>query len=76
MSALLGDYAASPVGIDLGHIVTLPSIFAGSLAAGLAGFAFSAIAGALLFHWLTPVEAVPLLLACSVTTQLFSIATL
>jgi hypothetical protein len=76
MSALLGDYAASSLGVDLGHIVMLLSIFAGSLAAGLAGFAFSAIAGALLFHWLTPVEAVPLLLACSVTTQLFSITSL
>ena len=57
-------------------IVTLLSIFAGSLAAGLAGFAFSAISGAILFHWLTPLEAVPLLLACSITTQLVSIARL
>jgi hypothetical protein len=57
-------------------IVTLLSIFAGSLAAGLAGFAFSAISGAILFHWLTPLEAVPLLLACSMTTQLVSIARL
>ena len=57
-------------------IVTLLSIFAGSLAAGLAGFAFSAISGAILFHWLTPLEAVPLLLACSITTQLISIARL
>ncbi|HEX5211508.1 MAG TPA: sulfite exporter TauE/SafE family protein [Pseudolabrys sp.] len=76
MSALLSDHAVSPLGIDLGYIITLLSIFAGSLAAGLAGFAFSAIAGALLFHWLAPVEAVPLLLACSVTTQLFSITSL
>jgi uncharacterized membrane protein YfcA len=52
------------------------SVFVGSLAAGLAGFAFSAIAGAMLFHWLDPVDAVPLLLACSVTTQLFSISKL
>ncbi len=62
-----------------GHItliVTMLSIFFGSLAAGLAGFAFSAIAGAMLFHWLAPVEAVPLLLACSITTQLFSISKL
>jgi uncharacterized membrane protein YfcA len=52
------------------------SVFAGSLAAGLAGFAFSAIAGAMLFHWLTPIDAVPLLLACSITTQVFSISRL
>jgi uncharacterized protein len=57
-------------------IVTFVSIFVGSLAAGLAGFAFSAVTGALLFHWLTPSAAVPLLLACSITTQLFSISAL
>ncbi len=57
-------------------IVTVFSIFAGSLAAGLAGFAFSAISGAILFHWLAPIEAVPLLLACSITTQLLSITRL
>ena len=57
-------------------IVTMVSIFLGSLAAGLAGFAFSAIAGGLLFHWLDPVDAVPLLLACSVTTQLLCITRL
>lgn len=55
---------------------TVLAMFAGSLAAGLAGFAFSAIAGAMLLHWLPPVDAVPLLLACSITTQLFSISTL
>lgn len=54
----------------------LPLHFFGSLAAGLAGFAFSAIAGAMLFHRLEPIEAVPLLLACSITTQLLSITRL
>jgi uncharacterized membrane protein YfcA len=56
--------------------VTFLAIFFGSLAAGLAGFAFSAIAGAMLFHRLAPIEAVPLLLACSITTQLLSITRL
>jgi uncharacterized membrane protein YfcA len=56
--------------------VTFLSIFFGSLAAGLAGFAFSAIAGAMLFHRLEPIEAVPLLLACSITPQLLSITRL
>jgi len=55
---------------------TLAAIFAGSLVSGLAGFAFSAISGAILLHWLSPTQAVPLLLACSITTQLFSIAKL
>ena len=57
-------------------VATLFAIFAGSLAAGLAGFAFSAITGALLFHVLAPIDAVPLLLACSITTQLLSISKL
>jgi uncharacterized membrane protein YfcA len=66
--------AISPATITLA--VTFLSIFFGSLAAGLAGFAFSAIAGAMLFHRLAPIEAVPLLLACSITTQLLSITKL
>jgi uncharacterized protein len=67
---------ASILSANLGLIGTLLSIFIGAMAAGLAGFAFSAIAGALIFHWLDPIEAVPLLLACSITTQLFSISRL
>ena len=76
MTGSAGQYLAS---LQAGHItplVTMLSIFAGSLAAGLAGFAFSAIAGAMLFHWLAPIDAVPLLLACSITTQLLSITKL
>jgi len=61
---------------NLTLMVTLVAIFAGSFAAGLAGFAFSATAGAILFHWVAPLEAVPLLLVCSITTQLFSVASL
>ena len=52
------------------------SVFAGSLVSGLAGFAFSAVAGAILLHWVAPSTAVPLLLACSITTQLLTITTL
>ncbi len=65
-----------PIGIDQATLLTVGAIFIGALAAGLAGFAFSAIAGALLLHWLDPAVAVPLLLACSITTQLVSIAKL
>ena len=57
-------------------IATFIIIFAGSLAAGLAGFAFSAITGAILFHLVAPIKAVLLLLGCSVTTQVFSISKL
>jgi uncharacterized protein len=63
-------------GTNLLPVATFGSVLMGSVAAGLAGFAFSAITGSLLLHWLAPTVAVPLLLACSITTQLFSIAAL
>jgi hypothetical protein len=56
--------------------ITVAAIFAGSLVSGIAGFAFSAVAGALLLHFVPPTTVVSLLLACSITTQLFSITTL
>lgn len=71
-----GQYIASIFASHVTLIATLIIIFAGSLAAGLAGFAFSAVTGAVLFHLLAPIDAVPLLLACSITTQLFSISKL
>ena len=72
----VGPYIGSVLISNVILILTLLSVFAGSLAAGLAGFAFSAISGAMLFHWLAPVQVVPLLLACSITTQLLSITKL
>jgi len=71
-----GQYMASILASHITLIATLVIVFAGSLAAGLAGFAFSAITGAILFHLVAPIDAVPLLLACSITTQLFSISKL
>src|SRR3954466_15444689 len=43
--------------------------FSGAVVSGLAGFAFSAVAGAILLHALPPMEAVPLMMACSVGVQ-------
>src|SRR5437763_15784073 len=43
--------------------------FAGAFVSGLAGFAFSAVAGAILLHVLPPLEAIPLMMACSITVQ-------
>lgn len=43
--------------------------FAGALVAGLAGFAFSAVAGAILLHFMPPFEAVPLMMASSIAVQ-------
>lgn len=45
------------------------AVFAGAFVSGLAGFAFSAIAGGILLHVLQPLEAVPLMMACSVGVQ-------
>ena len=44
-------------------------LFAGAFVSGLAGFAFSAVAGAILLHMLEPMEAVPLMMACSAGVQ-------
>jgi uncharacterized membrane protein YfcA len=57
-------------------IVVSAGIFAGALVSGLMGFAFSAVAGAVLLHVLPPTEAVPLMMACSIFTQLFSLVAL
>jgi hypothetical protein len=73
---MLGQYIALTLANHSTLIATLLVTFAGSLAAGLAGFAFSAVTGAILFHLVAPIDAVPLLLACSITTQLFSISKL
>lgn len=52
------------------------AVFAGSLVSGFAGFAFSAVAGALLLHVLPPAEAIPLMMICSVAVQTTSLAVL
>jgi uncharacterized membrane protein YfcA len=44
-------------------------VFAGAVVSGFTGFAFSAVAGAVLLHMLPPAEAVPLMMICSVLVQ-------
>jgi uncharacterized membrane protein YfcA len=51
-------------------------IFAGAVVSGLVGFAFSAVAGAVLLHIMPPTEAVPLMMACSIVTQGVSLVAL
>jgi uncharacterized membrane protein YfcA len=53
----------------LSYAVVSAGIFAGALVSGLMGFAFSAVAGAILLHVMPPTEAVPLMMACSIITQ-------
>jgi len=50
-------------------VVLSVAAFAGALVSGLAGFAFSAVAGAILLHFFPPLEAVPLMMACSIASQ-------
>jgi uncharacterized protein len=56
--------------IGLGSFILLSvAVFFGAFVSGLAGFAFSAVAGAILLHLFQPLEAVPLMMACSVGVQ-------
>jgi uncharacterized membrane protein YfcA len=47
--------------------------FSGAVVSGFAGFAFSAVAGAILLHLMPPIEAVPLMMACSILVQVTSL---
>jgi uncharacterized membrane protein YfcA len=60
----------------LSFLIVSAGLFAGALVSGLMGFAFSAVAGAILLHVMPPVEAVPLMMACSTVTQVFSLVAL
>ena len=56
--------------IGLGSFALLSiAVFLGAFVSGLAGFAFSAVAGAILLRMFEPLEAVPLMMACSVGVQ-------
>lgn len=55
-------------GIDSFLLLSV-AVFLGAFVSGFAGFAFSAVAGAILLHTLLPIEAVPLMMACSVGVQ-------
>lgn len=57
-------------------LIVSAAIFAGAVVSGLLGFAFSAVAGAILLHVLPPTEAVPLMMACSIVTQAVSLVAL
>jgi uncharacterized membrane protein YfcA len=55
----------------------LVAVLLASTASSIAGFAFSALCGALLFHLMeSHVDAVQVMLVCSITIQLFSVAAL
>src|SRR6478752_4300541 len=55
----------------------LIAVFAASTVSSIAGFAFSALCGALLFHLMdSPVYAVHVMIVCSIAIQFLSVATL
>ena len=51
------------------HLLMALGVFAGAVVSGFCGFAFSAVAGAMLLHALPPSEAVPLMMVCSIVVQ-------
>ncbi|WP_407157806.1 sulfite exporter TauE/SafE family protein [Bradyrhizobium sp. STM 3557] len=59
---------------DFGSFLLLSAaVFSGAFVSLLAGFAFSAVAGGILLHILQPIEAVPLMMSCSVGVQATSL---
>ena len=60
-----------------GIVYALIAVLAASTVSSIAGFAFSALCGALLFHLMdTPVYAVHVMIVCSIAIQMLSVATL
>ena len=60
-----------------GVAYALIAVFAASTVSSIAGFAFSALCGALLFHLMdSPVYAVHVMIVCSIAIQLLSVAAL
>ena len=51
-------------------------VFLGAMVSGFSGFAFSAVCGAVLFHVLEPHRAIPLMMACSIASQVLTMVTL
>ena len=66
----MGPFDVSP------FLILSAGVFAGAVMSGLVGFAFSAVAGAILLHVLPPTEAVPLMMACSLVPQIASLVAL
>jgi uncharacterized membrane protein YfcA len=54
------------------HLALATAVFLGGLVSGFSGFAFSAAAGAILLHFLPPMQAIPLMMICSIATQVTS----
>jgi uncharacterized protein len=62
-------------GAAMNHLALATAVFLGGLVSGFSGFAFSAAAGAILLHFLPPMQAIPLMMICSIATQATSMLT-
>jgi len=49
------------------------AIFLGGVVSGFSGFAFSAVSGVILLHFLDPLLAIPLMMCCSIASQISSL---
>ena len=77
LGLLVGEGAVlSAQGVQ-GIVYPLIAVFAASTVLSIAGFAFSALCGALLSHLMdSPVYAVDVMIVCSIAIQILSVATL
>jgi uncharacterized membrane protein YfcA len=62
--------------MDSSHALVALAVFAGAIVTGFAGFAFSAVSGAILLHVLPPREAVPFMMVCSLLLQVGAMVSL
>jgi len=59
---------------ELTPLIFAIAIFLGGVVSGFSGFAFSAVSGAILLHFLEPLVAIPLMMCCSIASQISSLA--
>jgi hypothetical protein len=54
---------------ELSTLILTLAIFLGGVVSGSSGFAFSAVSGVILLHFLEPLLAIPLMMCCSIASQ-------
>ena len=62
--------------LDTSLLALLSAMFLGGFVSGISGFAFSAVAGAILLQVYAPMSAVPLMMACALIAQLYGLFSL
>src|SRR5689334_24122109 len=67
--AQFGAGGLAIMGVDLAEAVLVMAVFLGAIVQGFSGFAFSAVAGAILLQVQAPGVAIPLLMVCSLLIQ-------